>query len=133
MSYRSRVVWQRDPANLGRAVTEYGEKLVYHALVQYLENLAPQIVAQMQREAPWTDRTGEARRKLTATVEVSGTKVELYLSQGAPHGVFLELRWGGRYAIVGPTTMRIGPEVMRGMAGLAEGKARGQSGGWQNW
>ena len=55
MSYRSRVVWNRDPANLGRTITEYGEKLVYHALVQYLEKMASKIQAQMQREAESRD------------------------------------------------------------------------------
>ena len=73
MSYRSRVVWNRDPANLGRTITEYGEKLVYHALVQYLEKMASKIQAQMQREAVWTDRTGEARRKLKADAYGSQT------------------------------------------------------------
>jgi hypothetical protein len=134
MSFRARVVWQRDPADLGRAITEYGEKLVYSALVQYLEAHAGEIVEQMRREATWQDRTGEARRKLSATVETSGAQVTLYLAHGAPHGIFLEVRWGGRYAIVGPTTMRIGPEIMRGMSGLAEGKSgRGPSGDWQSW
>ena len=108
MSYRSRVVWNRDPADLGRAVSEYGEKLVFHALVEYLKQQAPLILAQMQREASWQDRTGDARRELKATVEVNGAQVSLYLAHGAPWGKWLELAHGGRYAIIGPTIPRAG-------------------------
>ncbi len=115
MSYRSRVVWNRSPADLGKAISEYGEQLVYHALVNYLERKAPEIQAQMQREAPWKDDTGEARKKLKAEVVVDGRQVALYLSQGAPHGKWLELARGGRYAIVGPTVMRIGPQIGQGL------------------
>lgn len=131
--FRARVVWQRDPKDLGRAVSEFGEKLVYHALVSYLQAHAAEIAQQMRREAIWQDRTGAARHKLVASVETNGSQVSLYLAHGVPYGVFLELSHGGRYAIVGPTTMRVGPQIMRGMAGLAEGKAKGAGGNWQNW
>lgn len=111
MSFRARIVWNRDPRDLGRAVSEYGEKLVYHALVQYLEKHAGEIKALMQREAAWTDRTGAARRELKATVEVNGSQVSLYLAHGVPYGKWLELSHGGRYAIVGPTISRMGPRI----------------------
>lgn len=130
--FRARVVWQRDPRDLGRVVSELGERVAYHALVEYLEKHAGEIVERMKREASWTDRTGEARRKLVATVEANGAQVSLYLAHGVPYGVFLEVRWGGRYAIVGPTVMRVGPEIMRGMQGLME-KAAASGGGWQSW
>lgn len=109
--FRSRIVWQRDPRDLGRAVTEYGERLVYHALVQYLQKHAEEIKALMQREAAWTDRTGAARRELKATVEVNGAQVALYLAHGVPYGTWLELSHGGRYAIVGPTVARMGTRI----------------------
>lgn len=109
--FRARIIWNRDPRDLGRAVSEYGERLVYYALVQYLEHQAVEIKAQMQREAPWTDRTGQARAKLNAQVETSGSQVALYLSHGVDYGKWLELAHGGRYAIVGPTIARIGPRI----------------------
>lgn len=111
MSYRARIVWQRDPRDLGRAVSEYGERLVYHALVQFLERHAKEIVEQMRREARWTDRTGAARRELKATVEVNGAQVALYLAHGVPYGKWLELSHGGRFAIIGPTITRLGPRI----------------------
>lgn len=111
MSYRARIIWQRDPRDLGRAVSEYGERLVYHALVQYLEKHAGEIVEQMRREASWQDVTGAARRELKATVEVNGAQVSLYLAHGVAYGKWLELAHGGRYAIIGPTITRLGPRI----------------------
>jgi hypothetical protein len=117
MSFRARVVWNRDPRDLGRAVTEYGERLVYHALVQYLEKNAGEIAEQMRREAVWQDQTGEARRLLSAEVRTSGAAVELYLSHGVDYGKWLELANGGRYAIVGPTVSRAGIQIMNDLKG----------------
>lgn len=131
MSFRARVVWNRDPADLGRAINEYGEKLVYSALVAYLEKNAGEILERMKREAPWTDRTGEARKKLIADVVIDGTAVSLYLAHGVPYGKYLELRWGGRYAIVSPTIARVGPEIMAGIR--SKMGSTGKSGSWQSW
>lgn len=131
MSYRARITWQRDPAYLGRALSQFGERVNTHALTQHLERQAPRIQEQMQADAPWKDRTGAARRALRATVETSGREVELALSHGVEYGKFLELSNGGRYAIIGPTVIRLGPEIMRGLKGLADRPAGG--GGWQAW
>lgn len=134
MSYTARIVWQRSPANLGTAIAETGERMKTRMLVPYLEQQAPVIRAQMQREAPWADQTGEARRKLSAEVEQTGDRVALYLSHGVSYGKWLELAHGGRWAIVGPTVMRSGPVIMRGMAGLME-RSPGMrpAGGWKVW
>ena len=35
----------------------------------------------------------------------------LYLSHGVEYGKWLELAHGGRFAIVGPTIMRVGPRI----------------------
>lgn len=132
-SYRARITWTRDPADLGRAISEYGDRVVYSTLVSHLQTQARLIEDQMKREAPWQNRTGEARRKLSATVEVDGQRVNLYLSHGAAHGVFLELSNGGRYAIVGPTTMKSGPALMRSLQGLMERTPASKVTGWQAW
>lgn len=108
---KARVDWSKSPHDLGQAVIRWGEQLVFEALVAFLREKATEIAAQMQREASWTDRTGQARRELRTEVEVSGSTVTLYLISGAPHGQYLELRWGGRYAIVSPTLPRAAVEI----------------------
>ena len=61
MSYAARIVWQRDPRDLGRAISELGERVSHQALTQVLEREAGVIEAEMKRNAPWADRTGDAR------------------------------------------------------------------------
>lgn len=118
--YRARIDWKRDPADLGRAIARTGERAKTHALVPYLERQADRLRGQMKQEAPWTDRTGAARRQLLAEVEQDAQKVALVLSHGVPYGKYLELSNGGRYAIIGPTVMKEGWAIMRGMAGLMD-------------
>jgi hypothetical protein len=44
----------------------------------------------------------------------------LTLQHTVEYGIWLEIRWGGRYAIIVPTIEQLGPEIyeeMRGMCG----------------
>ena len=118
--YRARIDWKRDPADLSRAIAKTGERVKTHPLVPYLSRQADRLREQMKREAPWTDQTGAARRQLLAEVEQDDDKIALVLSHGVPYGKFLELSNGGRYAIIGPTIMKEGWGLMRGMTGLMD-------------
>jgi len=70
------------------------------ALVAAANYAAPQIESFMKSEAPWTDRTGAARSGLRATVQNRGDTVAIVLSHSVPYGVFLEVRWGGKYGVI---------------------------------
>ncbi len=115
----ARIDWSKTPHDLGQRIIKYGRDLT-PAMVAFLRDEAPKIAEQMQHEASWTDRTGQARRELRTEVEVQGERATLYLITGAPHGMYLELRWGGRYAIVSPMIPRagiaLGQELKRRMA-----------------
>lgn len=115
---KAHIDWTKTPQDLGQAVIQYGRDLVFDALVAYVKQKAGEIAAQMQREASWTDRTGQARRELRTEVEVNGATITLYLISGAPHGQYLELRWGGRYAIVSPTVPRAGVDIANDLKGM---------------
>lgn len=72
----------------------------------------PRAESKMRTNAPWTDRTSNARNGLFA----SHTKVpmvvhRLTLYHTMPYGLWLEVRWSGRYAIIGPTMLEISPEL----------------------
>jgi hypothetical protein len=57
-----------------------------------------------KRNAPWTDRTGNARRSITGTrAVVEGHEAYGYLYIGVYYGVFLELCNQGRFRIIFPT------------------------------
>lgn len=55
-----------------------------------------------KRGAPWTDRTGDARRELFGASEIAGEMIVIYLSHGAgiSYGVFLETLRGGKFSVV---------------------------------
>jgi len=57
----------------------------------------------MKTNARWTDRTGNARGSLFTATKHEGTVHEMVLSHGMSYGIWLEVRFSGRYAIVRPT------------------------------
>lgn len=86
-----------------------------------LGRLAQQARVDLPADAPWTDRSGDARASLDATVERedagSRTRFTMTLGYhgepGAPHGVFLERANAGNYAVVDPEAERMVPRVRR--------------------
>lgn len=66
----------------------------------------------MKTNAPWQDQTGNARNGLRARAEGAGNGARIVLSHSVPYGVWLEIRWGGRYAIIGPAIEEFAPRFM---------------------
>lgn len=92
------------------------------AIFQSGRHIAHQQAAEMEEyarsNAPWTDRTGAARQGLTATVEETGPIGTIVLSHGVSYGLWLEIRFGGRNAIIAPTIDLFGPRVMRSLQNM---------------
>lgn len=74
--------------------------------------------SRMKDNAPWTDRTGNARNGLAASSGSEGDVHVLVLYGQVPYQIFLEVKNSGEYAIIWPTVQEIGPEVMESMNGL---------------
>jgi hypothetical protein len=71
---------------------------------------APEIEAWMKENAPWTDRTGNARQTLSAEVEdATLDMVSILLAGGVEYQIFLELAHGGNWAIIAPAVDYWGP------------------------
>ena len=73
-----------------------------------------------QTHAPWEDRTGDAREGLQTAVLLDNESLEVDLYHTVEYGIWLEVRWGGKYAIIIPTIETMGPRIydqMRGMLG----------------
>jgi uncharacterized membrane protein YgcG len=99
------VRWVVSPSTLTPAIEDYADT-VETALMQLAQDIAIQAQAEMKQDAPWTDRTGNARRGLFAqAVQINVSLIRIYLSHGPDidYGKWLELRHGGRFAIVEPT------------------------------
>ncbi len=120
MSQGTRINWNRTPIELGEAAMKYSRGISTTALPNYARKKAAEFEERMKREAPWTDRTGEARQRLRGAVDAQLDRTTIYLISGAKHGKYLELRWGGRYAVVSPMLPRaafeVAVELKRGMA-----------------
>jgi hypothetical protein len=85
-------------------------------VVEYWDS---RIESHMKLKAPWTDRTGNARSGLFAKAgHLPGIRHWIDLGHRVPYGIWLEVRWGGKYAIVIPTLISYGPKVMATMTKL---------------
>lgn len=89
--------------------------LVQRVMEAYADEIGPE----MQANAPWTDRTGNARRSLfSRTEETDDGTWQLRLGYDhilvpIPYWIFLERMQAGRFAIVEPTYLRYLPEIAR--------------------
>jgi hypothetical protein len=65
----------------------------------------------MKENAPWTDRTSNARQTLWAEVFAMSDVVVLAFGHGMDYGTFLELANQGRFAIITPALDVFGPQI----------------------
>ncbi len=69
-----------------------------------------------KHNAPWTDRTGNARNSITGTIledDLKNGRVVGALYIGMDYGLYLELSNQGKYAIIGPTLIQERPMLLR--------------------
>lgn len=105
-----KVVWKDQ--TLLKALND-GNAKVQRGLQAVMEYSAPQVEAHMKTNAPWTDRTGNARGGLRATPFRDGGNYGILLYHTMPYGIWLEVKYSGRYAIIVPTIEVMGPVVMQ--------------------
>lgn len=90
------------------------------ALRMYAETAALKLQNYMRDNAPWTDRTGHARQRLTGTVTKVTNGYKITLAHGVDYGIWLELAHEKRFAIIQPTILVNSNEVMTGFNKLLE-------------
>lgn len=74
---------------------------------------------EMKMGARWHDDTGNARAGLVADASREGSQFSLNLASMASYGIWLEIRWSGKYAIVGPVQQSIADRLARMIADTA--------------
>ena len=95
---------------------------MYEAMDEVAADFAMEMEAYARSNAPWEDRTGDARGGLTGQVDTSaetGT-LSVNLFHTVDYGVWLEIRWGGKYAIIIPTMENMGPKLLQKMEGMMD-------------
>jgi hypothetical protein len=106
-----RITWTTSPDQLGQSIRAWGGR-VNARVYGDMQALAPEIEAYMKGHAPWTDRTGNARAGLhTAVQGRAGSVQTIYASHSVFYGKYLELKNGGRFAIISPTLVQYYPRV----------------------
>lgn len=83
-------------------------------LAAAVEYWTPVTEGYARMNAPWTDRTGNARNGLRAEpFHDQGRAHGVQLSHSVPYGIWLEVRHEGRFAIIVPTIKVQGRALMQ--------------------
>jgi hypothetical protein len=76
--------------------------------------------------APWNDNTGNARGGLFAQHDAEPmVKHSLTIYGTMPYTFWLEVRWSGKYAIIGPTMFNIAPDMSSALAAAVSRAIKG--------
>jgi hypothetical protein len=76
------------------------------------KGFAKEVEEYAKNNAPWENRTGDAREGLTALGDQRLTSYTITLFHTVDYGIWLEVRWDGKYAIIMPTMIHMGHELM---------------------
>lgn len=112
--------WIRSPDEVADRTDRIADGFPRAAL-SIMNDLGIEAQAAMVAEAPWTDRTGLARKGLRAVARDTGGSITLTLYHSMAYGIFLELKNGGRYAILIPVQRKMLPVLQRRMQMLMIG------------
>jgi len=111
----SSFVWEYN--DIAKNLAEFTPKMRANAAV-IVDREADLATANMKSNAPWTDRTGNARSTLATDVKHRADADEMILHGGMPYQVYLETMQAGRFAAIVPETRHRGPHVMAQMTQL---------------
>ncbi len=84
------------------------------AIGLYADVAAKKMEGAAKKDAPWADRTSNARNSIQGNFRWEGSKAKIELSGNVDYFVFLELAMGKKYSVLVPTIQRYGPEVLKG-------------------
>ena len=96
------------------------EQKMKAALSLYADTAAKKLEAEGKKNAPWTDRTGNARNSIQGDSKWQGNQLNIILSGNVSYFVYLELAMGKKYSILLPTIERNANEILRGFKKLVE-------------
>ena len=109
--------WDINIDNLVKGIVAVDKK-AQAAVEMYAKNQAKKLESYAKKNAPWTDRTGMARKSLRADTSKLDNGIRITLAHGVDYGLWLELAHEKRFAIVKPTIELRGNEVIKGYENL---------------
>lgn len=90
------------------------------AIGLYAHTEAKRMEGNAKRNAPWVDRTSNARNSIQGDFGWQGSQAKIVLSGNMDYSVFLELAMEKRYSILAPTLQNNAPKVLRGYQKLVK-------------
>ena len=96
------------------------EQKMRAALGLYADTAAKKLETEGKRNAPWEDRTSNARNSIQGDSRWEGNQLNIILSGNVNYFVYLELAMGKKYSILLPTIERNANEILRGFKKLVE-------------
>ncbi len=104
--------WDVPPSTAFPELAEAYATALHRGVYAIAQRWQPEINNWMKENAPWTDRTGNARQTLyTEVQDVVNEMVTIIMSHGVNYGIYLELKNAGRFAIVNPALDHFAPKI----------------------
>jgi hypothetical protein len=105
------LTWTENPFIKGGSATKLILKMQV-GIAAATTGFAKEVEAYAKEHASWEDRTGDARDGLKAQGQQRLTKYTITLYHTVDYGIWLEVRWDGKYAIILPTIEHMGHVLM---------------------
>lgn len=90
------------------------EATVRAAIGVYADTAAKKMEAEAKQNAPWIDRTSNARNSIQSDFGWKGSHAIISLSGNMEYFPYLELAMEKKYAILVPTIERDAPDILSG-------------------
>lgn len=103
--------------NLRVALKDFPRKLDA-AITRTVDINAIRGMGYLKTDAPWTDQTGAARTGLHTTTSHTGRQWGITFAHSVHYGIWLEVKYSGRDAVIMPTIQKTGPQLMADLRGL---------------
>jgi len=100
---------------LAKAIEQHDQKVKRYVAAQVLRAAQVDAPAWMKQNAPWTDRSGNARAGLHAVPKSieQGKAFEIAFAGSVFYQIYLETRFSGKYAILMPAANYIGKLLLQ--------------------
>jgi hypothetical protein len=105
--------------SLTPGIHAFDDKL-QEALLTLLDYWGVKGTSEMRTGARWTDRTTNARNSLDYRVNRRGGDFSITYYGGMHYNIWLEIRWSGKYAIIGPVMISVAPRLRSMLADILD-------------
>ena len=108
------MAFKLDISQTVRKMAEIKQRSIF-AAEQVAKSAAARMEAEAKRDAPWTDRTGNARQTIRGVSGWAGKKLRCGVTGNMEYSPYLEYTGEGRNAVLWPTVQKNREQIMEQM------------------